>query len=535
MHQSRLKRIAPWLIVFFAALLSPRCTPGAKVGVRTASSACDRLHCSHTLVVYDDAAAYAWLGELYAAGIGTLVSHFGDWTAVPVSAYQRDAMRGYDAAIYIGSTFDQPLPAGFVEDVLAGDTPVVWIEDNIWELARRAPDFAERFGFLPDRFDDVGIHGVTYRGVRLARQVGAGQGIMTYRSLDTNVARVLAWAERDDGSRLPWAVRARHLTYVGENPLAYVTPGDRYLAFCDLLFDVLAPDTAERHRAVLRLEDVNPLSSPARLRDIADSLAKRGVPFSVAVIPVFTDPRGAQSGGRPVRVRLEDAPEVVAALRYMLAHGGSLVLHGYTHQYGAVTNPYSAVSGADFEFYRAHVDERDHVQLDGPVAEDSEAWATERIDNALAEVAKAGLPRPLMFEYPHYAGSPVDSRAIARKIDASFQREVFFAGTLSGKEDTQHSLALLFPFVVKDIYGWRVVPENLGNYIPVAYNQQSTQTPDQIVAGARALSVVRDGVAGFFFHPIFETAILERIVDDISGAGYTFVAADALASESVRR
>jgi uncharacterized protein YdaL len=468
---------------------------------------------ARTLVLYDDGGSYAWLGGLYATGAGVLASHFGGWSAMPVSAYQRGTMQRFDAAIYVGSTFDQPLPAAFTDDVLGETTDVIWMGDNIWQLARSTPDFATRFGFAPGSFDRSPVHAVSYKGVRLARQADATSGILTYDALDTGKATVLAEAVRDDGSTLPWAVRARRLTYVGENPLAFVTPGDRYLALCDLLFDSLAPRAKERHRALVRIEDVNPRSSPDALRKIADRLAERNIPFSVALIPVYQD--------RRQRLRLRDAPAVVAALKYMLERGGSLVLHGYTHQYRTLANPYDGTTGADFEFYRAHLDGNANVILDGPVAEDSEEWASDRVTRALGEVSRAGLPRPRAFEYPHYAGSPADSRAIARQIGVAFQREVFFPDG-----DTTHPLGLSFPFVVDDVYGFRVVPENVGYYIP------ETESQEMLMERARALRVVRDGVAGFFFHPIYDADLLARIVDGITAAGYSFATIDELTKEA---
>src|SRR5690606_24686051 len=115
-------------------------------------------------------------------------------------------------------------------------------------------------------------------------------------------AEVLAEAiHAADGQRVPWAVRHENLTYIGENPMAYVTSNDRYLAFCDLLFDALAPATPERHRALVRIEDVSPASEPAALRAIADYLHSEGVPFGIATIPSYEDPNGVYNGGVPER------------------------------------------------------------------------------------------------------------------------------------------------------------------------------------------------------------------------------------------
>jgi uncharacterized protein YdaL len=151
-------------------------------------------------------------------------------------------------------------------------------------------------------------------------------------------------------------------------------------------------------------------------------------------------------------VRLQDAPALVAALRYALAHGGTLVLHGYTHQYSNVPNPYSAVSAADYEFFAAHIDANDNVVLDGPVDQDSAAWATGRIEHALRAFDAAKLPRQTIFEYPHYAGSVVDSRAIASRLQVAYQRGLYFGGMLGGTQpDYSHRIGLFFPFVVHDI------------------------------------------------------------------------------------
>ena len=473
----------------------------------TAASNGGRAH-SRALILYDDSGDFAWLGQLYATGLGVIASHFGTWTAMPVAAYQRGTMRGYDGVLYVGSTRGQRLPIEFVDDVAAGAKPVVWIGDNIAELAEQVPDFGGRFGFHPVDFDQGSFRSVSYGGMRLARRTpGGGPGIMRYDAVDETMTRVMAWAERDDGTRVPWALRTHEFTYVGENPLAYVTPGDRYLAFCDLLFDVFAPGTPERHRAVARIEDVTPRSDPMALRAIADRLSKRAVPFAVAVVPVFQSPE--------LHTAMRDAPEVAAAIRYMLGHGGTLVLHRYTHQHTGTTG-----SG-----YRVRT--RRAVRDVGGGPGDTRA----RRKLAAAE----GLPRPGIFEYPHYCGSPESSYAIARMIGTSFQRDTFFAGAREGQPlDTTRSLALFFPFAVRDVYGWRVVPENLDHYVPDGDTAQVPEPVEDIIERARAMHVVRDGVAGFFFHPVYDVAVLERIVDGVRAAGYTFASAEDVAGEGRR-
>jgi uncharacterized protein YdaL len=480
-------------------------------------------------VLYDTSSEYGYLGELYATAIGVLVSHFGAWRASPVQRYQAGDLSRARAVIYIGSSFDEPLPPAFLNDVRSAARPVVWIADNIWQLSSAMGDkFAATYGFAPTSYAQGDYGQVVYKQTHLDRD-RSNRLLMQFTGLDTGVAKVLAWVEAGSGRQLPWALRGAGLTYVAENPLAFIGPTDRYYAFCDLLFDVLAPNTPERHRALLRIEDVHPNTPPSSLLALADYLYAAEVPYSIALVPQYADPLGASSGGTPSVRWLHDSPAVVDAIRYMLARGGNVVLHGYSHQYEREKNPYSGASIDDFEFFRAHIDEQNNVVWDGPVAEDSAQWAADRVQLALAEIARAGLPKPTIFEYPHYGGSVVDSYEIAKHFRVAFQRASYYGGILSGSPiDYSHSINMTFPFVVHDIFGWKLIPENLGNYIPVGYNNHGTEGPTELQRAAKAQHVVRDGVVSFFFHPIFDVSVLKQIVEAVRTEGYEFVSPNGL-------
>lgn len=475
------------------------------------------------LVLYDQSGDSGYLGELYAMAMGTLVSHFGSWRAEPVGQYRPGELAHARAAVYIGSSYDEPLPKAFLDDVRNASCPVLWLADNIWQLSAASPDFAAHYGFTPGLYTKTPLTKVVYKGMHLDRDV-ENTSVLQLVDLNVQIASVLAWAEAKNGRQLPWAVRSHGLFYIAENPLAFIGPTDRYLVLCDVLFDLLAPDTPERHRALVRIEDVHAGTSPETLRAFADYFASQSVPFSIALVPIYIDPLGAHNSGVPVRHALHEAPAVVAALRYMISRGGTLVLHGYTHQYAHEKNPYSGASVDDFEFFRTHIDEHDDVVWDGPVAEDSAEWAAKRLSDALAEVIDCGLPAPRIFEYPHYGGSVVDSREIAERVPFAYQRENYFGGLLTGASiDYQHTIALTFPFTVHDLYGWTVIPENIGNYVPVGYNNHGTTSPAELRRAAQMHRVVRDSVASFFFHPTYELSILRQIVEGIRAAGYTFV------------
>jgi uncharacterized protein YdaL len=460
--------------------------------------------------------------------IANLVGHFGSWHTEPVRDYRSGQIDRYSAVIYLGSVFGERLPKLFLDDVLRTRRPVLWVADNIGELEQRAGDFGERYGWVSSVLDHSTVARVLYKGRPLTRWTRGQQGVMQYARLDRGRVRVLAWAVRANGSRFPWAVRSRNLTYVGEMPFRYMSETDRVLAFADLLFDALAPRTPQRHRALLRLEDINPRSDPADLRAAANYLHSKHIPFGFGVSPYYRDPQGHDDA--PYELRLRDAPKVVAALRYLEARGGVLVDHGYTHQWDGGSNPYDGVTGDDVEFYRVTEDAEGQVHDIGPLPGDtSAAWTDYRIVAAEREFAAAGLAPPRIFEFPHYVASPNAYRAVARRFAVRWERSDYFAGVLgAGPVQYRHVEGQFFPYVVRDVYGNKVLPENLGSIAPSTWHTYKSRLPRDIIRAARANLVVRDGFASFYFHPYLPLRYLEETVAGIRALGYTFVSPSSL-------
>ncbi|MCC3770000.1 polysaccharide deacetylase family protein [Streptomyces sp. UNOC14_S4] len=501
------------------------------------------------LVLYDTTGPYGQLGELYAMAVANLSGHFGTVTTKPVSAYTAGMTEQYTATFYIGSTYyggsvPDAVPAAFYQDALTTAHPVTWMGDNIWNMANAVgvTQFEQHYGWDPTNSyfapnGSVGnINQVTYKGQQLTRTIPAGQdGGVLHPALvsGTGFPQVNQLAQAKDGTTgatTPWAIRSGNLTYVGEIPFAYVSESDRVVAFEDLMFDALAPQTAERHRAFVRLEDISPTSDPAQLRSMADYLASQNIPYGINVIPVYTDPNGVYNNGKPQTVTLAQAPDVVNALKYMLAHGAVLMNHGLTHQYSNVNNPYTGVTGDDFEFFKAHVDAANNVVLDGPPPEDNAVWAQSRVTSALAAFAAVGLPKPTLWTTPHYAASAADYRVLGQNYTARLERSLYFAGTLSGGTvDSSRYIGQFFPYSVKDVYGTSVLPENIGNYEPLPYNNHPARLPADLIASAKANLAVRDGVASFFYHPYYPVAPLQQTIDGIRALGYTFVGPTDLA------
>ena len=523
-----------------------------------------------TLVLYDSTGEYGWLGELYATGSGNLATHFGRVTAEPVVDYRSGQLAGYSATVYLGSTYDEPLPQAFLTDALNDTAPLVWAGANIWQLSGTGSaetTFAATYGWDPSTsyYDSVdSFASVGYNARTLTRNTASGPLLVPHV---TGTVSVLGSSPCTDSTgsgqacdeiaqvapgatSVPWAVKSQQLTYVSEIPLSYMTEQDRYLALADLLYATLAPNAPVVHQALVRLEDVSPgIDTPAELEADADYLSSQGVPFSVGVIPDYLDPNGFYTKGVPQSYSIADTanPTVAAfdaALRYMQAKGGTIIEHGYTHQFQAVDNPYDGVTGDDFEFYAAHCSTTqggppdptgtcpitDWVVQDGPVPGDSRSWAAARVKAGRGLFASAGFATPAIWETPHYSASAPDYAAIAATYSIRYERDQFFSGVLSpgGATGSAHVFGQFFPYVVTDPYGDTVIPEDAANYEPDWSNNNPPKPASLIIANAQADLAVRQGVASFFFHPYYDLSQLQAIVTGIKNLGYTFVTPGAL-------
>lgn len=519
-----------------------------------------------TLVVYDTTNTWGWLGELYAMAGGNLASHFGSVTAEPVVDYVSGQVNNYTATIYIGSTYNEPIPLTFLNDVLSTTHPVIWAGDNIWQLSGTEGSttdqaFKAAYGWDPSNsyFDSVDNPlTVSYKGQTFTRNSANGPEVLGPDITSPSLVTVLAKANctnssgvatncapiaQSTGTSFPWAIRSANLTYVGEIPFSYINETDRYVAFSDLLFPALAPTATPSHLAVVRLEDVSPTSDPTALDAVTNYLSSQGVPFSINVIPQYLDPNGYYNNGVPVSETLAQSPSLVTALKYAEAHGGSLNQEGYTHQYSNVANPYDGVSGDDAEFYRAQCattqnppytydapcQNTDWVTWQGPLPGDSQSSALSRVQAGQALFTAAGLTPPTVWVTPHYFASVADYQAIDSVIKMRYDREIFVSGQLTGQPlNYSRIFGQFFPYQVYDVYGEQIIPENLGDYEPTTVNNNPPRTAADIIANAQVNLAVTQGTASFFFDPSQPLSQLQSIVSGIKALGYTFVSPTSL-------
>jgi uncharacterized protein YdaL len=508
------------------------------------------------LVLYDQPSGteYDKLTFAYAIMMRNLLGHFdASVDMVPVQQYITGAVNNYSATFYLGGIYDNPVPAAFLGDAATTTKPLVWIKDNIWQLAWGNYNFTASKGIQfntlvgmnaapssnnpnPGFYDTVqykGLDFVKYYQYDSARNVinadpDIGSVTVTDATKATVVVPVVNSATK---AQLPYIVRSGNFWYVADMPFSFIGPRDRYLVFADVLHDMLGIEHAESHKALIRLEDVGAMVSVQAMKTLSDYLATRKIPFSVAVIPRYVDAFGIYNGGKPQEVPLSQAKNLQTAVNYARGKGGEIVMHGFTHQYGKMKNPNTGVSGDDFEFW--------NIVANTPVAEDSAAWAYGRMNTGLTDMRAIGWT-PVAWEPPHYQASALAARTSTQLFSTTYMRSVYYTAdkpNFFAATSKDFSVGQFYPYPVgRDYYGQRIIPENLGNIeydiSTIDPTSNYNYTPDDIIGNAKYGKTVRDGYASWFFHPFWLEPNLgtpglqdfQKTIDGITALGYTWVA-----------
>lgn len=544
------------------------------------------------------------LGRTYSIFLQNLLGHFPHYQQIvtPISQYKKQDLEECKANFYIGSHYDSVIPKDFLLDAAKTKKSLLWMGYNIWrlpenELVRMTGHRYSRLTTLDSKItDSVGNPGfykyVHYKG-EVFEKFGewAGEPKIFHAAFEMvglekisqqSESQVLAFAEHS-GRRdfLPYLIRNKNFFYLADIPFSYIHEADRYLIFSDILFDVLGEKPRHQERlAFLRIEDVHPKSALPELHQISDLLYAEEVPENISLIPIFFDPLNNynRQEGEDF-VTLNDSIPFQKYLEKIKARRANFIWHGVTHQYGKIKNPHSGYSSDDFEFWNA-VDNT-------AVKEDGSSFVLNRLDFGYSLLQKAGI-MPQVWLTPHYQASALDYLLFARVFPWSIGRVIYFDFNLNGiTSQTRHEELVygpngnarkrkdffkelqvstrgqwngqFFPYeIYGDLYGHKLLPENLGNPQPFKSNHVVwPRQLEKIVADAKRNLVIRDSWASLFFHPyllqdLYNDGIgsfpgdvepLRKTIRELKKLGYRFISAsefidknnDSIRSEPIYR
>lgn len=196
---------------------------------------------TNALILFDSGSDGTSTGEDYARHAAFLVSYMGTYTAMPVQNYTKGMLRQYPTTLYIGSTWNEPLPKAFLSDVRQTNNQIIWLYHNIWQLTNMDKTFQRTRGWTWTDFESKPFGTVRYGDTDLNRNITRNtSALMGINVFNHQLATVLATARKTNGAKTPWAVNSGNFTYIAEIPFNHIGENDRYLAFADILRTVLA-------------------------------------------------------------------------------------------------------------------------------------------------------------------------------------------------------------------------------------------------------------------------------------------------------
>jgi len=412
-----------------------------------------------------------------------LLGHFSlkEIDIIHFSQYQALLEQKFQYLVIISDEGSSQFPQSLLADLAERQDTILWINMNLDKLLEIE---SKTYGI--EYVDMVKKENwqINFRGFKFTKE---DPWINVINIKDAEHVKVLSFARDASGTKYPYVIQTGNLWYMADSPYSYASEGGRFLILAELFHDILKQNHEQNHRALVRIEDVNALSKPEELRNIADMLYEEKVPFQISVVPIYSSPDTRSD------IYLSDVPQMVEALRYAVTKDASIVMHGVTHQFrGASTD--------DFEFWDS---------ISGkPLGNFSEEWVTRKLRMGIEELLKCQL-LPLAWETPHYTASQQHYRVISKYFDTFYERMMVenFAGSQQ-----------IIPFVIRSRdYPITLIPENLG------YVEYTKPEDNSILDQARLLKVVRDGVASFYFHPFVQIAHLKKIVQEMKGMGWRFI------------
>ncbi|KEK22368.1 DUF2334 domain-containing protein [Bacillus gaemokensis] len=373
--------------------------------------------------------------------------------------------------------------------------PLLFLGQNVEQLPNR-------FSFITHQGDQIRIHAIQYPNRKLKNDFNEDRLIQKIETTGES----LAYAMSSDHT-YPFIVKQNNSYYVATSQL-FDWPS-HYVGEMLFSFFEQQPET-KKSRAYIRLEDIHPASNSKQLQEIAELLKKRNIPYMVAVIPVYTDPSTKKT------IHLVDKPELVNVLRFMQTNGGSIVMHGYTHQF------YDSETGEGFEFWDIKTDqpirqpkhEQSKTKADFKSTEAynqyvkngkdfEETYIKDHIEDGIKELVDAKL-YPLAFEAPHYAMSQKGYEILSHYFST-------YVGQLQLSDSTWKTMhTTAFTSKPSFLHGMKVFPETVGF---IEANQPHAAS--EIKERSLSFSKLSDGIIGAFYHPYLGVKPFKELLNEL--------------------
>ena len=380
-----------------------------------------------------------------------------------IDDYKSGDMKSYNSVFVINIQNDIGNKQ-FLEDLSSYENKIYWIGDKIEDFFNESKKYKIKYDSQNNSISEL-----IYKEDSLIINSENSFNIIT-PSEDSKVL-----AKMSDGyNTYPFVINEDNLYYISRWDLE-----DSFI-FEDSLNDFYNTQNFDEEKIFVRIEDVHPFRDTTKLREIADYLYSKDIPFMIALIPTFVDSKTKHINTMDLR------PEFIETIQYMQEKGGSVVLHGYTHQIGA-----EEISGEGYEFW--------DVKNDEPLDEDMETYVKNRVLSGLRLCIENNI-YPLAFEAPHYAIN----------IDGYKELKKYFSTYVGQYQNNNNNFATnSSPFRINNSTSFnKLIPENLG-YV----DEGDDFSVDTIKENFKKVSMVRGYTGGFFFHSYLDINYLKEVIE----------------------
>ncbi|MCP8970084.1 DUF2334 domain-containing protein [Ectobacillus ponti] len=437
--------------------------------------------------------------------LDSLLGHFaGDIAVVSDEAFTPQTAAGYTHVFYAGLK-RRKLPPAAAAYLNSFSGPLLAMGYNTEQL--------QRFSFVTIG-EDINASGIfppdAKQPLPIVHADGEASSYALFQTSAAPSASVILYANRlEDGQPVPILLQDGQSYYFASDKID--NPYGQVLG--EAMFPLFKTKPASGHNAYLRLEDIRPGSDPAVLRQIADYLKDEHIPYIMSVIPVNMD----------TGQHMADVPELVDVLQYMQKNGGSIVLHGYSHQYRP-----DEKTGEGFEFWdvlrnspifqeadlnskrKTRADFADEAAYKAYIQAGrtfEENYIRKRIEHGVQELTVHKL-YPLAFEAPHYTMSQTGYQVASEYFST-------YVGRVQISDETwTHSYVPSYETRPSFLHGMRLLPETIGFY-DMAMVQEGKDPIRDMLSHAKEQAQFSDSYIAGFYHPALGVAHLRVLIKEL--------------------
>lgn len=379
-----------------------------------------------------------------------------------INSYEHGDINKYDS-IFVVNIQNDIVNNQFLEDLSKYEDKIYWIGDKIQDYLEYSNKYDIKYSFQNNNITEL-----MYKEKKIVIDLGYPFNIVEPSAKSSTIATM-----SDGYNFYPYIINEKNLYYISRWDL------ENGYIFDDSLNDFYDIKEFKEGEIFVRIEDVHPFRDTDALKEVADYLYSENVPFIIALIPTFLDHETKTIN------TLDMVPEFVETIQYMQSKGGTVILHGYTHQLGE-----EEISGEGYEFW--------DIENNVPIQEDMETYIRDRTLSGLRLCIENGI-YPLGFEAPHYAMN-IDGYKVLKK---------YFSTYIGQFQNNNEKFATsTFPYIIRGSDAFNTfIPENLG-YI----DKDDIFTVEKIKENFEKLSMVRGYTGGFFYHPYLDIDYLKECI-----------------------